>query len=94
MGSSIVAQRPAVLELLAVEEEAHLVGRDALPAPDQLFYVVNRRPARHRQRKGLAGQRLYVDLKGARHRRCGRGGGGVEGRARLVRRPEHEGLDY
>merc|ERR1719482_1970259 len=57
--------RAAVLELLAREDEALLVGRDALLVLDLGLDVVDRVGGLHVERDGLAGQRLDEDLHAA-----------------------------
>ena len=64
----VVAQRAAVLELLAGEDEALLVGRDALLVLDLLLDVVDRVARLDVERDGLAREGLDEDL------RWGRGG--------------------
>ena len=59
----VVAQRAAVLELLAREDQALLVGRDALLVLDLLFHVVDRVRRLDVERDGLARQRLDEDLR-------------------------------
>ena len=59
----VVAQRAAVLELLAREDEALLVGRDALLVLDLLLDVVDRVARLDVERDGLARERLDEDLR-------------------------------
>ncbi len=59
----VVAQRAAVLELLAREDEALLVGRDALLVLDLLLDVVDRVARLDIERDGLARERLDEDLR-------------------------------
>ena len=58
----VVRERAAVLELLAREDEALLVGRDALLVLDLLLHVLDRVRRLDVQRDGLARQRLHKDL--------------------------------
>ena len=60
----IVRQRAAVLQLLAREDQALLVRRDALLVLDLLLHVLDRVGRLHVERDGLARQRLYEDLHG------------------------------
>ena len=69
----VVGERAAVLELLAGEDEALLVRRDALLVLDFLFDVVDRVGRLDVQRDGLARQRLDEDL------RSGESSGRVDG---------------
>ena len=59
----VVAERAAVLELLAREDQALLVRRDALLVLDFLFDVVDGVRRLDVQRDGLARQRLDEDLR-------------------------------
>ena len=59
----VVAQRAAIFQLLAREDEALLVRRDALLVLDFLFHVVDRVRRLDVQRDGLARQRLDEDLR-------------------------------
>ena len=75
-----------ILELLAREDEALLVRRDALLVLDFLFDVVYRVRRLHIQRDGLARQRLDEDLRArARRRRGVRGARFLGGKARRRR---------
>ena len=67
----VVGERAAVLELLAGEDEALLVRRDALLVLDFLFDVVDRVRRLDVQRDGLARQRLDEDLRARARRRRG-----------------------
>ncbi len=58
----VVRERAAVLELLAREDEALLVGRDALLVLDLLLHVLDRVRRLDVQRDGLARERLHKDL--------------------------------
>ena len=62
----VVAQRAAVLELLAREDEALLVGRDALLVLDLLLDVVDRVARLDVERDGLAREGLDEDLRWGR----------------------------
>ena len=59
----VVRKGAAVLKLLAGEDQALLVGRDALLVLDFLFHVVDRVRRLDVQRDGLARQRLDEDLR-------------------------------
>ena len=59
----VVAQRAAIFQLLAGEDEALLVRRDALLVLDFLFDVVDGVARLDVQRDGLARQRLDEDLR-------------------------------
>ena len=59
----VVAQRAAIFQLLAGEDEALLVRRDALLVLDLLLHVVDRVGRLDIQRDGLARQRLDEDLR-------------------------------
>jgi hypothetical protein len=59
----VVRERAAVLELLAREDEALLVGRDALLVLDLLLDVVDRVRRLDVERDGLARERLDEDLR-------------------------------
>ena len=59
----VVAERAAVLELLAGEDEALLVGRDALLVLDLLLDVVDRVARLDVERDGLAREGLDEDLR-------------------------------
>ena len=61
----VVRERAAVLELLAREDEALLVGRDALLVLDLLLHVVDRVARLDVERDGLAGEGLDEDLHAA-----------------------------
>ena len=61
----VVSQRAAVLELLAREDEALLVRRDALLVLDLGLDVLDRVGALDLERDGLSGQRLDEDLHAA-----------------------------
>ena len=61
----VVRQRAAVLQLLAREDQALLVRRDALLVLDLLLHVFNRVGRLHVQRDGLAGQRFHKNLHAA-----------------------------
>jgi hypothetical protein len=65
----VVGQGTAILELLAGEDEALLVGRDALLVLDFGFHIVNGIGALDLERDGLARQGLDEDLHGSQ-RRC------------------------
>jgi hypothetical protein len=58
----VVRQRAAVLELLAGENQALLVRRDALLVLDFLLDIVNAVRRLHVERDGLARQGLHKDL--------------------------------
>ena len=60
----VVAQRAAIFQLLAREDEALLVGRDALLVLDLLLHVVDRVARLHVERDGLAGEGFHEDLRG------------------------------
>ena len=60
----VVRERAAVLELLAREDEALLVGRDALLVLDLLLDVVDRVARLDVERDGLAREGLDEDLCG------------------------------
>ena len=62
----LVGEGAAVLELLAREDEALLVGRDALLVLDLLLHVLDRVRRLDVQRDGLARQCLHKDLRGPR----------------------------
>jgi hypothetical protein len=64
----VVAQRAAVLELLAGEDEALLVGRDALLVLDLLLDVVDRVARLDVECDGLAREGLDEDLRWGRAR--------------------------
>jgi len=80
----VVGQRAAVLELLAREDEALLVGRDALLVLDLLLDVVDRVARLDIERDGLARERLDEDLRAFSswrvRNRFGLGGFGGRGR--------------
>ena len=76
----VVAQRAAIFELLAREDEALLVGRDALLVLDLLLDVVDRVARLDIERDGLARERLDEDLRGGGGNRFGLGGLGGRGR--------------
>ena len=59
----VVAERAAVLELLAREDEALLIGGNALLVLNLLLHVVDRVTRLHIERDGLARQRLDEDLR-------------------------------
>ena len=59
----VVRQRAAIFQLLAGEDEALLVRRDALLVLDLLFHVVDRVRRLDVKRDGLARQRLDEDLR-------------------------------
>merc|ERR1719364_51317 len=61
----VVRQRAAILELLAPEDQALLVRRDALLVLDLRLHVVNGVRSLHVQRDGLARQSLDEDLHAA-----------------------------
>ena len=61
----VVRQSAAVLKLLAVEDEALLVGRDALLVLDLLLDVVDGVRRLDVQSDGLARERLDEDLHAA-----------------------------
>merc|ERR1711881_33252 len=58
----VVRERAAVLELLAREDEALLVGRDALLVLDLRLHVLDRVAGLHVERDGLARERLDENL--------------------------------
>ena len=60
----VVRERAAVLQLLAREDEALLVGRDALLVLDLLLHVVDRVGRLDVERDGLAREGLDEDLCG------------------------------
>ena len=60
----VVAERAAVLELLARENQALLVGRDALLVLDLLLHVVDRVRRLDVERDRLAREGLDEDLCG------------------------------
>ena len=60
----VVREGAAVLELLAGEDEALLVGRDALLVLDLLLHVVDRVARLDVERDGLAREGLDEDLCG------------------------------
>jgi len=64
----VVRERAAILKLLAREDQALLVGRDALLVLDLGLHVVNRIGRLDLQRDGLASKRLNEDLHGAEER--------------------------
>ena len=82
----VVRERAAVLELLAREDEALLVRRDALLVLDLLLDVVDRVRRLDVERDGLAGEGLDENLRGAVGSLSGRGVGCFCGRAELGRR--------
>ncbi|GET93442.1 polyubiquitin, putative [Leishmania tarentolae] len=61
----VVRERAALLQLLAGEDQALLVRRDALLVLDLGLHVLNRVARLHLQRDRLAGQRLHEDLHAA-----------------------------
>ena len=61
----VVGESAAILELLAGEDEALLIGRDALLVLNLLLHVVDRVAGLHVERDGLARQRLHKDLHAA-----------------------------
>merc|ERR1711998_261759 len=61
----VVRKRAAVLELLAREDEALLIRRDALLVPDLLLHVVDRVRRLDVERDGLAREGLDEDLHAA-----------------------------
>jgi len=58
----VIGQRAAILQLLASEDEALLVGRDALLVLNLSFYIVDRVTGLDIQGDSLAGQGLDEDL--------------------------------
>ena len=62
----VVAQSAPVLQLLAGEDEALLVGRDALLVLNLSLHVVDGVAGLHLEGDGLAGQSLDEDLHGVR----------------------------
>jgi len=58
----IIRKRATVLQLLASEDKALLVGRDAFLVLDLRFYVVDGVGRLDLQRNGLAGERLDENL--------------------------------
>ena len=62
----VVAERAAVLQLLAGEDQALLVGRDALLVLDLGLHVVDGVGGLDVQRDGLAREGLHEDLHGCR----------------------------
>ena len=71
----VVREGAAVLELLAGEDEALLVRRDALLVLDLLLHVVDRVRRLDVERDGLAGEGLDENLRGAVGSLSGRGVG-------------------
>ena len=69
----VVGQRAAIFELLAREDEALLVGRDALLVLDLLLHVVDRVARLDVERDGLARERLDEDLRSGGNRGIGVG---------------------
>ena len=63
----VVRQSPAILELLAGEDEPLLVGRDPLLVLNFRLHIVNGIRGLDLERDGLARQGLHKDLHGARH---------------------------
>ena len=61
----VVAERAALLELLAREDEALLIGRDTFLLLDLRLHVLDRVVGLDLERDRLAGQRLDEDLHGA-----------------------------
>ena len=61
----VVGERAAVLELLAGEDEALLVRRDALLVLDLLLHVLDRVRRLHVESDGLARESLDEDLHAA-----------------------------
>ena len=61
-GNVVVTQSAAVLELPAGEDEALLVGRDALLVLDLRLHVVDRVRGLDLQRDRLTGESLYENL--------------------------------
>ena len=57
----VVRERAPVLQLLPREDEALLIGRDALLVLDLLLHVLDRVARLHVQRDGLA---LFVEWRG------------------------------
>jgi len=85
----VVRQRATILELLAREDEALLVRRDALLVLDLLLHVVDRVRRLDVERDGLAREGLDEDLRWGRRAVGGRvvflvswGEGALGGRAR------------
>jgi hypothetical protein len=60
----VVTERAPVLELLPCEDEALLVGRDALLVLNLLLHVLDGVRRLHVQRDRLARERLHEDLHG------------------------------
>ena len=58
----VVRQAAAILQLLAREDEALLVRRDALLVLDLLLHVLDRVARLHVERDGLSRQRLDENL--------------------------------
>ena len=85
----VVAQGSTIFELLAREDEALLVGRDALLVLDLLLDVVDRVARLDVERDGLARERLDEDLRSGWSVRNRFGVGGLGAGARLMssRRP-------
>jgi len=61
----VVLQRAAILQLLAREDEALLVRRDALLVLDLRLHCLNRVGALHLEGDGLACECLHEDLHAA-----------------------------
>src|SRR5580692_2388066 len=58
----VIGERTPILELLARENQALLVRRDAFFVLNFCFYIVNGIRGLHLQGNSLAGQRLHKDL--------------------------------
>ena len=58
----VVRQRAAILELLAGEDQALLVGRDTLLVLNLRLDIVNRVGGLDLERNRLSGERLHEDL--------------------------------
>ena len=64
----VVGQGAAILELLAGEDEALLVGRNSLLVLDFSFHIIDGVGALNLKRDGLARQGLDEDLHGSQRR--------------------------
>ena len=60
----VVSERAAVLKLLAREDEALLIRRNALLVLDLLLHILDRVAGLHVERDGLARERLHENLHG------------------------------
>ncbi len=58
----VIREAPAVVQLLPAEDEALLIGRDALLVLDLRFHVLDGVRGLNLERNGLPGERPHEDL--------------------------------